>query len=58
MLEKQEQSQTSEQTIIWMKAKVLADDALKLFRDAHQMRNDWTNADALAQEAMSKLKKR
>jgi hypothetical protein len=58
MWEKQDQSQTFEQTTIWLKVKVLADDALKLFRDAHQMRNDWTTADAVAQEAMSKLKER
>lgn len=56
--EKQDQSQTSEQTAIWMKAKVLADDALKLFRSAHQMRNNWINADALAEKAISKLKER
>ena len=58
MSEKEDQSQSSEQTAIWMKAKILADDALKLFRNAHQMRNNWTNADALAEEAMSKLKER
>jgi len=58
MSEKQDQSQTFEQTMFWMKAKVLADDALKLFREAHQMRRTWTNADALAQEAISKLKER
>jgi hypothetical protein len=56
--EKQDPSQLSEKTAIWMKAKVLADDALKLFREAHHMRDNWTDADALAQEAMSKLKER
>jgi uncharacterized protein YutE (UPF0331/DUF86 family) len=58
MLEKRDPSQPSEKIAIWMKARLLADDALKLLRGAHHMRNNWTNADELAQVATSKLKER
>jgi hypothetical protein len=56
--EKQDKSQSSEQAAIWMMAKVPVDGAIKLFRDAHRMSSNWINVDALAQEAMSKLKER